>query len=250
MAPSLTWPSKFNKRLEAFLLAHSKLAKYCTLLKLPNEVQYRAEGIYEQAYDANLKRKDSLRAFLTACLFLACRQKEIYMPRYLASMVGDLDAPVAKTIEALWHLENFFDKETDVGHDEITVTCEPSNSPFDLHLLELGVHLSWSAGSGAAVVMADLKSDSPSLRQLRAHHTALSEQAQQETELSEEISTVEENSYEEFEQYEVIAMDDEKDWEVIDREDEPKANINSNDKAEKTAKAKGWVGTVRRGLFG
>lgn len=245
MAPSPTWPSKSDKRLKAFLLAHSKLAKYCTLLHLPTEVQYKAEGIYEQAYDANLKQKDSLRAFLTACLFLACRQENEVL--YLASMVQHLEASVTKTIESLWYLENFFDEETDVGQDEIIVTCEPWNSPFDVYLLDLGVHLSWCGGPNG-VVKGDVKTSSPSLRKICARHMVLSEKIQKE--MSKETVTMQEDSDEGHEQYEVIGMDDDKDWEIINREDEGKANINSNDKIEKTAKATGWAGAVRRGIFG
>ena len=120
-----------DKRTQALLLAHEKLVKYCKQLYSPREILYKAEAIYKQAYDANLKRKDSLRAFLAACIFLAYRQENMFLDIHF--MFGRIDASVTKTIEALWYLELFVDG-AEVQQGKITVTSETSNGRFHTYI--------------------------------------------------------------------------------------------------------------------
>ncbi|KAL8796950.1 MAG: hypothetical protein Q9195_000721 [Heterodermia aff. obscurata] len=270
MAPPPANPQAITsaRRTEAIILAHTKITKYCNQLVLPSEVRNKAEGIYKQAYDANLKRKNSLRAFLTACIFLACRQEHITL--YLATMITKIDASIPKTVEALWYLENFLVDGTAVRPDEITVTCELSDSYFSLYLSNrpsVEVHLTWPEDS-RAVVMGDLFTRSPSLREIRARRTVLAKNTLKEAELPKEIATIQDDpdekeaglpkeiatiqddSDEKADHYEIVDMDEDLDWEKINWEDELKADINTDHKTEKTAKAKGWAGALRRGIFG
>ena len=249
MAPPPAWSPQPDKRLHAILLARSKLAKYCARLNLPLEVQHKAEAFYERAYHANLKRKDSLRAFLTACILLACRQEKQYL--YLSSTLKPIQPSITKTIEALWYLESFLDG-TAARHDEITVTCKPSTGAGGLRFKNeppVQVHLSWPERP-EAIVIRDLGSHYPRLREIRGMGEVLPGITPQEGELWKETATLKDRSEEEFEPYEEVAMGDDSDWEVVEWEDEQKARINSSDKTEKTAKAKGWTGALRRGIFG
>ena len=290
-----------DKRTQALLLAHEKLAKYCFQLYSPREILYRAEAIYKQAYDANLKRKDSLRAFLAACIFLAYRQERLFID--INFMLGRIDTSVTKTIEALWYLEILVDG-VEIRQDKITVTSETSNSRFSIYIRgqpsvgmfisesflpllcgflssgaccssrsrayapktcrslvktpelsnadsenSIDVHLALPGGP-KVVVPWGLTTVSPKLREILARGTALSEKTQEEAELSKELATMQDNSSEAVEQHEVVAMENDNDWDVINWEDEQKTIIDTAHKPEKNAKAKEWTGALRRGIFG
>ena len=172
-------PPAYPKRTQALLLAHEKLAKYRIQLALPFEIECKAEEIYEKAYDANVKRLGSLRAFLTACIFVACRQTK--KPMDLFTLFNYTDAAVTKTIEALWYLENFVDG-AEVRQDEITVTCGPSTSKFSLVLLgkpSMEVYIAWPESS-KAVVPGGFNIHSPPLREILSQHMVQLEKTQKE----------------------------------------------------------------------
>ena len=244
MTPSPTEAALY-KRSQAFQVAHAKLAKYCKLLALSSEVECRADEIYEQAYNAKLKRTDNFRAFMAACIFLACRQQKVSL--VLGSMFTHIDAPITKTIESLWYLEDLVDGRK-VHPDEIIVTYERCNSllsPSSHGPPPIEAHIAWHRGP-KAVVPAKLNTGSPSLRLIIARET----QRQAEM-LLKDTATRQEHSDEGVKQSGLVAMDLGNDWDVIDWEDEQKREkINSDEEIEKYAQAKGWTGILRRGIFG
>ncbi|CAF9913014.1 MAG: hypothetical protein HETSPECPRED_001293 [Heterodermia speciosa] len=186
------------KRTEAMHLVQAKLEKYCGILTLPLEVQYKAEELYVQAYDAKLKRGTSLRAFLCACLFLATQQE--YEATYISNIVGTLDADIPKTVQAMWRLENFLADGTVVirKRDRITVTCVPSDSRQALRMHQrpsVEVHLTWPEDP-KPVVTGDLYVNSPSLREMRAQRKVLAEKTSKQPERSKEMRTTQDNSTE------------------------------------------------------
>ena len=111
------------------------------------------------------------------------------------------------------------------------------------------VHLSWPERP-EAVVVRELGTQHPRLREIRGMGKVLPGMSAQEKALWKETVPLKDSSEEGFEPFEEVAMGYDSDWEVIEWEDEQKANINGNDKIEKTAKAKGWTGALRCGIFG
>ena len=113
----------------------------------------------------------------------------------------------------------------------------------------IDVHLALPGGP-KVVLPWGLTTVSPKLREILARGTALSEKTQQEAELSKELAEMQDNSDEAVKQHEVVAMENDNDWDVINWEDEQKTIINTVHEPEKNAKAKEWTGALRRGIFG
>ncbi|MBD3205658.1 transcription initiation factor IIB [Candidatus Bathyarchaeota archaeon] len=83
--------NKFNNRSKItdswrrnLSIAFSELDRICSILHMPNNIKERAAVIYRKVLKADLVRGRSIDAFISACLYAACRLENL--PRSLRSI--------------------------------------------------------------------------------------------------------------------------------------------------------------------
>ena len=92
--PDLKRAAKWNTRItwqkRNLLIASTELKRIGTNLNLPNYVREDAMRLYKEAFKRKLLRGRSINAMVAACLYLACRRKEI--PRTLQEITNEASA--------------------------------------------------------------------------------------------------------------------------------------------------------------
>ena len=89
--PDLKRAAKWNTRItwqkRNLLIATTELKRISSNLNLPNHVKEEAMRLYIEAFKRKLLRGRSINAMVAACLYLACRKKEI--PRTLQEILDE-----------------------------------------------------------------------------------------------------------------------------------------------------------------
>ncbi|HEC36738.1 MAG TPA: transcription initiation factor IIB, partial [bacterium] len=89
--PDLKRAAKWNTRItwqkRNLLIATTELKRISSNLNLPNHVREEAMRLYIEAFKRKLLRGRSINAMVAACLYLACRKKEI--PRTLQEILDE-----------------------------------------------------------------------------------------------------------------------------------------------------------------
>jgi transcription initiation factor TFIIB len=89
--PDLKRAAKWNTRItwqkRNLLIASTELKRISTILNLPNYVKEDAMRLYIEAFKRKLLRGRSINAMVAACLYLACRRKQI--PRTLQEILNE-----------------------------------------------------------------------------------------------------------------------------------------------------------------
>ncbi len=92
--PDLKRAAKWNTRItwqkRNLLIASTELKRISTNLNLPNYVREDGMRLYKEAFKKKLLRGRSINAMVAACLYLACRRKQI--PRTLQEITNDASA--------------------------------------------------------------------------------------------------------------------------------------------------------------
>lgn len=92
--PDLKRAAKWNTRItwqkRNLLIASTELKRISTNLNLPNHVKEEGMRLYIEAFKRKLLRGRSINAMVAACLYVACRQKEI--PRTLQEITEEASA--------------------------------------------------------------------------------------------------------------------------------------------------------------
>lgn len=92
--PDLKRAAKWNTRItwqkRNMLIASTELKRISTILNLPNYVKEDAMRLYIEAFKKKLLRGRSINAMVAACLYLACRRKEL--PRTLQEILEEASA--------------------------------------------------------------------------------------------------------------------------------------------------------------
>lgn len=92
--PDLKRAAKWNTRItwqkRNLLIASTELKRISTNLNLPNYVKEDAMRLYIEAFKKKLLRGRSINAMVAACLYLACRRKEL--PRTLQEITNEASA--------------------------------------------------------------------------------------------------------------------------------------------------------------
>jgi transcription initiation factor TFIIB len=89
--PDLKRAAKWNTRItwqkRNLLIASTELKRISTILNLPNYVREDAMRLYIEAFKKKLLRGRSINAMVAACLYLACRRKQI--PRTFQEILNE-----------------------------------------------------------------------------------------------------------------------------------------------------------------
>jgi transcription initiation factor TFIIB len=92
--PDLKRAAKWNTRItwqkRNMLIASTELKRISTILNLPNYVKEDAMRLYIEAFKKKLLRGRSINAMVAACLYLACRRKQL--PRTLQEILQEASA--------------------------------------------------------------------------------------------------------------------------------------------------------------
>lgn len=92
--PDLKRAAKWNTRItwqkRNMLIASTELKRISTILNLPNYVKEDAMRLYIEAFKKKLLRGRSINAMVAACLYLACRRKQL--PRTLQEILEEASA--------------------------------------------------------------------------------------------------------------------------------------------------------------
>ena len=92
--PDLKRAAKWNTRItwqkRNLLIASTELKRISTILNLPNYIKEDAMRLYIEAFKKKLLRGRSINAMVAACLYLACRRKQL--PRTLQEIINEASA--------------------------------------------------------------------------------------------------------------------------------------------------------------
>ena len=116
--PDLKRAAKWNTRItwqkRNLLIASTELKRISSNLNLPNHVKEEGMRLYIEAFKRKLLRGRSINAMVAACLYLACRKKDI--PRTLQEILDEASVTakdVRRSISILTRELNFKTQSTD-----------------------------------------------------------------------------------------------------------------------------------------
>ena len=116
--PDLKRAAKWNTRItwqkRNLLIATTELKRISSNLNLPNHVKEEGMRLYIEAFKRKLLRGRSINAMVAACLYLACRKKDI--PRTLQEILDEASVTakdVRRSISILIRELNFKTQSTD-----------------------------------------------------------------------------------------------------------------------------------------
>jgi transcription initiation factor TFIIB len=116
--PDLKRAAKWNTRItwqkRNLLIASTELKRISSNLNLPNHVKEEGMRLYIEAFKRKLLRGRSINAMVAACLYLACRKKDI--PRTLQEILEEASVTakdVRRSISVLTRELNFKTQSTD-----------------------------------------------------------------------------------------------------------------------------------------
>ena len=116
--PDLKRAAKWNTRItwqkRNLLIATTELKRISSNLNLPNHVKEEGMRLYIEAFKRKLLRGRSINAMVAACLYLACRKKDI--PRTLQEILDEASVTakdVRRSISILTRELNFKTQSTD-----------------------------------------------------------------------------------------------------------------------------------------
>ena len=116
--PDLKRAAKWNTRItwqkRNLLIASTELKRISSNLNLPNHVKEEGMRLYIEAFKRKLLRGRSINAMVAACLYLACRKKDI--PRTLQEILEEASVTakdVRRSISILIRELNFKTQSTD-----------------------------------------------------------------------------------------------------------------------------------------
>ncbi len=116
--PDLKRAAKWNTRItwqkRNLLIASTELKRISSNINLPNHVKEEAMRLYIEAFKRKLLRGRSINAMVAACLYLACRKKDI--PRTLQEILDEASVTakdVRRSISILTRELNFKTQSTD-----------------------------------------------------------------------------------------------------------------------------------------
>ncbi|MFX0080631.1 MAG: transcription initiation factor IIB family protein [Candidatus Hodarchaeota archaeon] len=116
--PDLKRAAKWNTRItwqkRNLLIASTELKRISSNINLPNHVREEAMRLYIEAFKRKLLRGRSINAMVAACLYLACRKKDI--PRTLQEILKEASVTakdVRRCISVLTRELNFKTQSTD-----------------------------------------------------------------------------------------------------------------------------------------
>ncbi|MFW9875092.1 MAG: transcription initiation factor IIB family protein [Candidatus Thorarchaeota archaeon] len=116
--PDLKRAAKWNTRItwqkRNLLIASTELKRISSNINLPNHVKEEAMRLYIEAFKRKLLRGRSINAMVAACLYLACRTKDI--PRTLQEILEEASVKakdVRRCISVLTRELNFKTQSTD-----------------------------------------------------------------------------------------------------------------------------------------
>ncbi len=116
--PDLKRAAKWNTRItwqkRNLLIATTELKRISSNLNLPNHVKEEGMRLYIEAFKRKLLRGRSINAMVAACLYLACRKKDI--PRTLQEILEEASVTakdVRRSISILIRELNFKTQSTD-----------------------------------------------------------------------------------------------------------------------------------------
>ncbi|MFW9939561.1 MAG: transcription initiation factor IIB family protein [Candidatus Thorarchaeota archaeon] len=116
--PDLKRAAKWNTRItwkkRNLLIASTELKRISSNINLPNYVKEEAMRLYIEAFKRKLLRGRSINAMVAACLYLACRKKDI--PRTLQEILNEASVTakdVRRSISILTRELNFKTQSTD-----------------------------------------------------------------------------------------------------------------------------------------
>lgn len=116
--PDLKRAAKWNTRItwqkRNLLIASTELKRISSNLNLPNHVKEEGMRLYIEAFKRKLLRGRSINAMVAACLYLACRKKDI--PRTLQEILEEASVTakdVRRSISILIRELNFKTQATD-----------------------------------------------------------------------------------------------------------------------------------------
>ncbi len=116
--PDLKRAAKWNTRItwqkRNLLIASTELKRISSNLNLPNHVKEEGMRLYIEAFKRKLLRGRSINAMVAACLYLACRKKDI--PRTLQEILDEASVTakdVRRSISILIRELNFKTQSTD-----------------------------------------------------------------------------------------------------------------------------------------
>ena len=116
--PDLKRAAKWNTRItwqkRNLLIASTELKRISSNLNLPNHVKEEGMRLYIEAFKRKLLRGRSINAMVAACLYLACRKKDI--PRTLQEILEEASVTakdVKRSISILIRELNFKTQSTD-----------------------------------------------------------------------------------------------------------------------------------------
>jgi transcription initiation factor TFIIB len=116
--PDLKRAAKWNTRItwqkRNLLIASTELKRISSNINLPNHVKEEAMRLYIEAFKRKLLRGRSINAMVAACLYLACRKKDV--PRTLQEILDEASVTakdVRRSISILTRELNFKTQSTD-----------------------------------------------------------------------------------------------------------------------------------------
>jgi transcription initiation factor TFIIB len=116
--PDLKRAAKWNTRItwqkRNLLIASTELKRISSNINLPNHVKEEAMRLYIEAFKRKLLRGRSINAMVAACLYLACRKKDI--PRTLQEILDEASVTakdVRRSISILTRELNLKTQSTD-----------------------------------------------------------------------------------------------------------------------------------------